>query len=295
VVKTWSTPVTAESGRLIPCPLCGGAQFKNALQCGAFAYVRCTRCGLVQMNPQPDEAQVMKRYQETSGADYCAYERANEESFLNLQLLALRDAGFYDLERELFEGANSGSQERIPAVLDVGCATGTLLSELKRRGWQTCGVEISPSAEYARSVRSLDVRGMPLEQNNFKDASFDVILASHFIEHLNDPRRFLQEAYRLLKTGGRLFITTPNISGFQSRIFGSAWRSAIFDHLYLFSVKTLCAMLINSGFELESVHTWGGLAAGTAPPWLKKIADHLAKKTGQGDVMILRAEKNPGG
>jgi 2-polyprenyl-3-methyl-5-hydroxy-6-metoxy-1,4-benzoquinol methylase len=288
-VKTWSTPVSVEKTTVVPCALCGSAQFTKALTCDGFGYVRCIRCGLVQMNPQPEISAVIARYSETHGADYCAYERCNEENFLRLQMLALNDAGFFSLEQRLFR-----LPKEAPSALDIGCATGSLLCELKKRGWRVCGVEISPAAGYARSERSLDVCGLPLEQNNFPGESFDVILASHVIEHLNDPDSFVREIYRLLKDGGSVFITPPNIGGFQARLFRGSWRSAIFDHLYLFSPETLKAMLIRAGFKIECISTWGGLAAGTAPPRLKKIADRLAKILALGDVMIVRAGKKAG-
>jgi len=289
ISKTWSTPVAAEASSLVPCCLCNNTNFKTALICENFSYVRCTNCDLVQMNPQPLADDVLKRYEKTYGNDYLNYEINNENAFLKLQQLALKDAGFYDFEQELMPNPNP------PKFLDIGCATGALLFLLKQRGWQVCGVEISPAAEYARRERSLDVRSLPLEENNFNAGSFDVILASHLIEHLNDPAQFARETYRLLKNNGRLYITTPNIAGFQARVFGSAWRSAIFDHLCLFSVKTLGALLSNAGYTIESVCTWGGLAAGTAPVWLKKIVDRAVKKPGWGDVMIVRALKQGNG
>ena len=103
-VKTWSTPVEAEEKRLIPCKLCGGSLFKPSLSCEGFSYVRCVSCGLVQMNPQPLAEEIQRRYH---GKDYLAYELANEEPFLNLQLLALKDAGFDDIEKEIFTKSTS--------------------------------------------------------------------------------------------------------------------------------------------------------------------------------------------
>ena len=50
-------------------------------------------------------------------------------------------------------------------------------------------------------------------------------------------------------------------------------------------------MLKESGFTIERVCTWGGLAAGLAPSWLKKAADLAVKRLGNGDVMIVRARK----
>jgi len=278
----------AKSG-LIPCNCCGGLIFKPALECEGFNFVRCTQCGLVQRNPQPVKEEIIARYSKVYGNDYLSYELENEAVFLKLQQLALRDAGFDKTEKTAFSRA--AQEGRAPSVLDVGCATGALLAHLRNCGWRVTGVEISPSAAYAQKERGLDVRSIPLEENNFSDESFDVILASHLVEHLNDPRSFFTEARRILKKDGYIFITTPNIGGFQARLFGGRWRSAIFDHLYLFSKRTLLKMIKTCGFKPRGVYTWGGLAAGLAPARIKKTADFLAKRLGLGDVMIVRAGK----
>jgi len=238
------------------------------------------------MNPQPVKDEIIARYSSKFGKDYLSYEIENENSFFQLQKLALKDAGFYKTEKALML-----CKTEAPSVLDIGCATGTLLAFLRDRGWNVKGTEISPAAEYARNVRQLDVRNIPLEEIAFPSGSFNIVLASHLIEHLNDPFSLLKEAYRILKDNGNLFITTPNISGLQAYLYGGRWRSAIFDHLYLFSARTLKKMLKKAGFKIEKVSTWGGIAAGLAPAWIKKSADFLAKRLGFGDVMIVRAKK----
>jgi len=289
-VKTWSMPVSAGKSETRPCALCGGEIFKSALECEGFSFVKCEHCGLVQRNPQPDKNEILARYSDTYGNDYLSYELKNESAFLKLQQLALKDSGFSKAEKKLFASAEK-LHAQAPSILDIGCATGALIASLRDNGWRVTGVEISPSADYAKNERKLDVRNIPLEENHFPDNSFDIILASHLIEHLNEPKTFLEETYRILKNNGIIFITTPDISGFQSRLFGSRWRSAIFDHLYLFSRRTLAKMLKAVGFKIESCHSWGGLAAGVAPKAVKKIADFLAKRLNCGDVMIIRARK----
>jgi SAM-dependent methyltransferase len=278
--------------RLIPCALCGGSRFVKRFSCGDFGYVRCTGCGLVQINPQPVPAAVQNRYQEGHGADYLSYERANEAAFLRLQQLALYDAGFFDDARAYAALREPGGDRAPFTVLDIGCATGALLASLREQGRHVTGIEISPfQAEYARRERNLDIRTLPLEENRFPSGSFRAVLASHLIEHLNDPASLVREVYRILVPGGRFYVTTPNIAGFQARLLGKHWRSAIFDHLYLFSAKTLPALLRQNGFRVERVVTWGGLAAGLAPPRIKDWADRAAKKLNVGDVMIVRAKK----
>jgi 2-polyprenyl-3-methyl-5-hydroxy-6-metoxy-1,4-benzoquinol methylase len=283
-------PVSTGKSEIRPCALCGGTVFKPALVCEGFSFVKCKHCGLVQRNPQPDKNEILARYSNIYGNDYLSYELENEAVFLKLQQLALKDAGFYKLEKTLFSAVGQ-LRAGNPSILDIGCATGALLASLRDNGWRVTGVEISPSGLYAKNERKLDVRNIPLEENNFSDNSFDIVLASHLIEHLNEPKTFVEEIYRILKNNGSLFITTPDISGFQSRIFANRWRSAIFDHLYLFSRRTLSKLLKAAGFKIVSCHSWGGLATGSAPKTVKKIADFMAKRLNCGDVMIIRAGK----
>ena len=285
-------PVSAVKNVTVPCYVCGASVFKPALKCEGFFFVRCIKCGLIQRNPQPEKDEIIARYSSIFGRDYLSYELENEAVFLKLQQLALKDVKFEKLEKHLFAQTGNKNIAGIPpSILDIGCATGALLAFFRNRGWRVTGVEISPSAEYAKKERGLDIKNIPLEEINFPANSFDVIHASHLIEHLNNPITFISETYRILKENGSIFITTPNISGFQARLFGNAWRSAIFDHLYLFSKRILSKLLINTGFKIECCRTWGGLAAGTAPLQLKKTADFLAKHFGCGDVMIIHARK----
>ena len=297
-LKTWSTPAADEEKAHVPCAICGGNLFDDALECEDFSYVRCAGCGLVQMNPQPLPAGVRRRYGGQNGFDggfgeaYLSYELSHETPFLGLQLLALKDAGFWAFETALKErlsprgGAKAAARKM--RVLDAGCATGALLGELQKSGWECAGCELSlPQANYAREKRGLDVRPLPLEACRYPESHFDAVLASHLIEHLNDPASFVREVYRILSPGGVFIVTTPNIDGFQARLFKSRWRSAIFDHLYLFSIKTLRALLERNNFRIEKIATWGGLAAGTAPALIKRLADKSVRLFGAGDVMVL--------
>ncbi len=291
-VKTWSTPPLEEKAEAIPCALCGGSSFRSAMDCGDFSFVRCATCSLIQANPQPAPAAVAARYRESHGVDYLAYEIANEAPFLRLQELTLADAGLDEIEKSAFAAALRRG-ETGARVLDVGCAIGALLAFLRDRGWNVIGVELSTNqANYARETRGLDVRDVRLEDAGFPDGAFDLVHASHLIEHLNDPRSFVREVRRVLADGGTFIVTTPNVAGLQARLFGASWRSAIFDHLYLFSLRTLAALLESEGFIIERRVTWGGLAAGTAPTPIKRIADRAAQRWGFGDVMMLRARKS---
>jgi SAM-dependent methyltransferase len=222
--------------------------------------------------------------------EYLAYEEPNQLAYRDLELLALADLGLEEASAPI-RAARSGEGGQ-PRALDVGCATGALLAALRDRGWEATGVEIcAPAAAYGRERYGLDIRACDLASAGFPDASFELVHASHLIEHLNDPAAFLGEAARLLAPGGLLALTTPNVDGFQARLLGARWRSAIYDHLYLFSARTLTELLASRGFEVERLVTWGGWASGLRPAFLKRPLDRWAKRSGRGDVVALLARR----
>jgi SAM-dependent methyltransferase len=264
----------------IPCNLCGLNRTKLFLTMSGYAYRQCTRCGLVYQNPRPVFSDLKKRY----GSGYFEYESANEDNFFNLMKLGLRDAGFDDI---YLDGAgNGGGGAR--TFLDVGCATGRLLDHVKRKGWRVNGVEICrESAEHGRLRYGLDIFIGTLEEAAFPPASFDVVHLSHLIEHVPDPTKLLLEIGRVVKRDGHLLLTTPNVGGFQARVSGPRWRSAIPDHVYLFSKKTMGDLLTMLGFKIQKQVSWGGIPLGKRPEFVKRPADRLAKLLNVGDVMLF--------
>jgi SAM-dependent methyltransferase len=252
--------------------------------------VACRDCGLIQQNPQSLPEAIASRYDGASSADYLRYEEENQFAYRDLELLALADIGLDPAATPLF--ARAKAEGRRPRALDVGCATGALLDALRGRGWEPQGVELSTAqASYGAGRYALPIHAGSLESARFPDASFDLVHASHLIEHLNDPAAFLGEVARVLAPGGLLVITTPNADGLQARLLGRNWRSAIYDHLYLFSSRSLRALLLARGFVPQAQVTWGGWARGLKPAFLKRPLDRWAKRLGFGDVVAMLARR----
>ncbi len=267
----------------VPCPSCGSLRFRARLRGKGCRFVTCRDCQLVFQNPQPLFDDLKGRY----GQTYFEYEIANEANFHRLMELGLADIGFAGL---------TGGLPPDRRFLDVGCATGRLLEAMRARGWSVQGVDLCrQSAEYAAARRGVMVFTGTLEQARFPAASFHAVHFSHLIEHVPSPRAFLSEVRRILTPAGFAVVTTPNVDGLQARLFRGQWRSAIADHLTLFSGRTLRRLLEQSGFEVRATQTWGGLAQGTAPAWLKRPVDRLAKRLGFGDVVLMLARpRQPG-
>jgi SAM-dependent methyltransferase len=110
-------------------------------------------------------------------------------------------------------------------LLDVGCATGDFLAEVRRiPGWSAIGLEPgAAAAHYVRHEVGLDVVRGTLNTAAWKDAIFDVLTLWDVLEHVYDPRTVLHEAARLLKPGGVLVINYPNLDSLDRRLFGRYW------------------------------------------------------------------------
>ncbi len=278
-VKTYATLKTSSRSCTVNCPLCGSAIIRSKRwNTQGVTFVQC-KCGLWRQEPQPVSEDVTGWYDSA----YLAYEIEHQDIFRDIALKSLTEAGIL---------SDRFPQNLPPDLLEIGCATGALLNVFARQGWKTTGVEVSKElSDYGREQFKLDIRNCTLENVHFADTSFSMIFAFHLIEHLNDPASFIAELYRILRPQGRLVLITPNTASFQAHLMQEKWRSAISDHLFLFSVKTLKAMLKTYGFCIEYVKTWGGWPLGMKPKLFKKPLDMLAKATGCGDVMIIKAQK----
>ena len=156
-------------------------------------------------------------------------------------------------------------------VLNVGCGNGKFLNKDFLIKNSVTGVDISLSAleeakEYYHIPLQADIdSGIPV-----KDGDMDIVIASEVIEHIVDTDFFLCEVNRILKPGGVLVLTTPNINtplSYMMMLFLDMppYRCARYraPHVRDFTKRTLRLALENNGFEIETYY-------GTAIfiPWL---------------------------
>ncbi len=105
-----------------------------------------------------------------------------------------------------------------PKILDIGCS--------RNKMPEAIGMDIDPTSQ-ADIFHDLNRFPYPLEEN-----SIDKIYAKHIIEHLDHPREFLREIYRILKPGGTAFVETPH---FSSRVAYSEPEHKLFYSYFMFT------------------------------------------------------------
>lgn len=294
--------------QLVPCNVCGSMEFKPLFDKESslretFQVVRC-KCGLVQVNPQPDLEAVRPYYeshyfkQRTDRGYDNYFSDALRKEIQRVYRLNLEDLAFSGYESSLQKErqAADGSLAK-PRALDAGCAAGYFVEYLKERGWNAEGIEISEAAASAGRKRGLRITvGDFLTSSEMIPESYDLITFWASLEHMHDPARVLLRTRELLKPGGRMILSTCRY-GLLARLRGKQWRYMnVPEHLYFFSRQGLKRFASTLGFRIVKSVTYGsGMTSRKDATSLyrnaKKILDPLVKWTGQGDMMAFHLEK----
>jgi SAM-dependent methyltransferase len=101
-------------------------------------------------------------------------------------------------------------------VLDIGAGQGALTRDLFEMGYKVAACDLFP--EHFRFDRAECLKADVTRSLPYPDETFDLAIAVEVTEHIPDHETFFAEVRRVLKPGGRLYISTPNILSLKSRI-----------------------------------------------------------------------------
>lgn len=169
-------------------------------------------------------------------------------------------------------------------IADLGCGNGFLAGLLAEMGHTITDLDSSEDGiRIAKETYPLiDFRCLSLYVNltSHIGSDFDMVISSEVIEHLYDPRKFLRNAFDILKPGGAIILTTPYhgylknlvmaLTGKLDKHFTVGWDCG---HIKFFSVRTLSEMVQERGFRSIRFKFAGRV------PYLWKSMVLYAKKT----------------
>lgn len=248
------------------CFLCGSrgqplyrdlpsALFETA---GRWNFSQCLRneCGLVWINPTPIEADLHLAYEtyfthDDGQSPSAAKPKTRDRLYALYRAFNLPGFWICGITREKSRREQMFLDEVKPGkLLDVGCGDGKFLSKMQARGWSVDGIDFDGHAiKTAEQRYGLTLRHGDLRQVGLAEESFDAVTMSHVIEHVTDPIGLLSEIRRLLKPGGHLAITTPNVGALGHRKFGPCWFGVDAPrHLNLFTADALSQVAQRAGF-----------------------------------------------
>ena len=199
--------------------------------------VRCSACGMVYANPVP-ESLVTGGFYEASAESFYLSPAKLESDYAPVR---------FARELRLFRRyCPTGS------VLDVGCSTGAFLFQLKSLGgYAVAGTDVAGTALQYAQTRGVEVISTPFLEPGFGERRFDAITFWAVLEHLPEPRTFLNQAARCLNPGGFCFILVPNFRSLAVHLLRERYRYIMPEHLNYFTRKTLRQLVeLTGGFDV---------------------------------------------
>lgn len=237
------------SGKLaaafIYCPLCSSAAIDKFTVKHGMRIDQCETCGFRFTNPPPTSEQLREFY------------NSEAKTIENVIFEATRATRVPIFERRvelISRHVNRGT------LLDIGGATGIFVSALKHAGTQfkVSVVDLNADAIEKLRARHPDIEGHHIDVFDHCGA-YDVVTLWDTIEHLRDINGMATHLFNLIKPGGFLFVSTPNINSFEHWV-GQDRHPQVepVSHLNYFSPKTLRLLLENHGFTIVDYVTPNG-------------------------------------
>lgn len=237
----------------VSCPACLSDLSVPFGAKASFTYVECRDCGTVYTNPRPSMKVLHDFY-----ANSRNYEYWNKHIFPRTE--QTRREGIFRPRAERTARYAEAYGLRGGTILEVGAAYGLFCEELKALGVFDRIVAVEPTAGLAETCRRKGIETLqtPIEEIKLAEP-VDVVAAFEVIEHLFSPRDFVLQCGRLLKDGGMLILTCPNVRGFDVGTLGVDSGTFDHEHLNYFHTKSLPRMLELCGFRTLQVETPGKL------------------------------------
>ena len=249
---------------------------------------RCRRCRARQAHPIPDGSALAERYEEEHAAG-------------KWTALFEGDQSAEELERRMAVcGVPNAATGRL---IDVGAGDGRFMDVARSHGWRCVGLEISPSAAAVIGDRhAVAVGGLEA----IRSGSVDLVTFWDVLEHVPDPDLLVEEAARVLRPGGVIATSMPNLTGVTPWLSGRDWAYydfGRFGHIHHLGRRHVEDIFRRAGLVIRHSETLGSTDFRDLPfararvrerPWFGTILDRVsgvvaraAVPTGRGNTLLV--------
>jgi len=227
------------------CKLCNSTAAIHVFQKNNYDFVRCTECGLVFLDYDPNEKSIYQLYNQgyfkdkntvCGFSDYFSLEKAFRKTFLRKLQKILRF-------------------KRHGRLLEIGAGPGFFLNEAKKF-FQISGNEISKEAcDFAKKNYGIYMECNSFQPDNYSRDTFDVIVMFDVIEHLTKPFDILKGVFTIQKKNGLLVLSTGDVDSLIAKVSGKRWHLfTLPEHLFFFSKRTIRLALEKVGYKAIKIN-----------------------------------------
>ena len=134
-------------------------------------------------------------------------------------------------------------------VIDVAAGAGRFLEHFQARGFACYATEFDARLEEMLRRKGFTVVAGGTVPETDPD-TFDIVLFTEIIEHINDPMVVLRRLWDILRPGGCIYVTTPNFNSLERRLLGPDWGMICWpEHITYWTPRTLEKAMRRAGFR----------------------------------------------
>jgi len=219
------------------CLICNSKNLKSLPGYEAMHLCKCGACGFVFAQAIPSMEELEKHYEGYSRNDY-------------LSPITIKR---YNELLDYFEQFRKTGK-----LIDVGCGIGYFLEEAKKRGWEVYGTEYTDEAIKICEAKGIIMKKGVLNPADFEASSFDVITSFEVLEHINNPQQEIENFNTILRSGGLVYLTTPNWNSLLRYRLKAAYNVITYpEHLSYYTKKTIAKLFQSKGFKRHKIQTTG--------------------------------------
>lgn len=191
------------------CRLCGDTTHLYLTNVRGHNLEKCPTCGFVQVAEPPDPLEVEEIYRKAyfNHDKYRDKDTLNTENVRRLKIL-------------------TGAVQKNARVLEVGCGEGSFIKLVKSH-YQISGFDLSQTGIDIAREQNPDIADRiqvaKIEDYSNTENQFDAICMWDVLEHIWDPAPTCEKLIKLLKPGGKLLISTPNINALIAWVMRKRW------------------------------------------------------------------------
>ncbi|MBP1178521.1 class I SAM-dependent methyltransferase [Methylobacterium sp. PvR107] len=238
----------------VDCPACNCSGRHPLYEKYGMHHVVCDDCGTQYISPRPTPGMLAEFYAQSEIYYFWG------QTIYPSSATARKERIFRPRARIIDEICEKAGLVKGGILVEIGAAYGLFCEEIRALGRFDRIVAIEPVPTLAATCREkgFEVIESTVEQVNL-DCSVDVACSFEVIEHLFSPLAFMKEIFRLLKPGGHVMLSCPNIKGFDTEVLGARSDTVDHEHLNYFSPASITILAERVGFVDVKVVTPGRL------------------------------------
>lgn len=238
----------------VTCPACSADNTAELYEKYGLQHQRCNVCETQYANPRPSADMLGEFYAQSQNYAYWAkfvFPASSE---------ARREKLFRPRAKTAAAAAEKYLAPESRTLLEIGAAYGLFCDEAQKTGVFDRVLGIEPTPDLAQICRDLGIEVIesPYEKAEL-ETSLDLIAHFEVIEHLFDPKAFLDWCHSGLRKNGLMLFTCPNVAGFETIVLGRGSGAIDHEHINMFTLKSMIGLLERCGFRVLEATTPGVL------------------------------------